>query len=102
MPLARDATFRYTAHANVSSLARGEAPLKISLVAPAQRPVCHFAVEATDYLERRPTDLPGPSGNLGMLDPSIKVIFFESLGTSIKNTQRFKVINPTNMSYEFA
>ena len=37
-----------------------------------------------------------------MLDPSIKVIFFESLGTSIKNTQRFKVINPTNMSYEFA
>ena len=102
VPLARDATFRYTAHANVYKLAPGEAPLKVTLVAPAQRPVCHFAVEATDYLERRPTDLPGPSGNLGMLDPSIKVIFFESLGTSIKNTQRFKVINPTNMSYEFA
>ena len=63
--------------------------------------MCHFAVEDTDYLEKRPTDLPGPSGNLGMLDPSIKVMFFESLGTSIKNTQRFKVINPTNMAYEF-
>ena len=102
VPLARDATYRYKAHGNVLNLATGADPLSVELVAPAQRPICHFAVEETDYLERRPTDLPGPSGNLGMLDPTIKVMFFESLGTSIKNTQRFKVINPTNTAYEFA
>ena len=45
--------------------------------------------------------MPGPSGNIGPLDPSTKVIFFESLGTNIKNTLRFKVINPTNMGYDF-
>jgi hydrocephalus-inducing protein len=101
VPLARDATYRYKAHAHLENLAVGTKPLSIDIIAPAQRPICHFAVEDTDYLERRPTDLPGPSGNLGMLDPTIKVMFFESLGTSIKNTQRFKVINPTNMAYEF-
>ena len=66
----------------------------------AQRPVCHFELPGSDYLERRPADVPGPSGNVGPLDPSIKVIF-ESLGTNIKNTLRFKVINPTNMGYDF-
>ena len=102
VPLARDATYRYRVEANVSNLPLHGKPLIVDVVAPAQRPICHFAVEDTDYLEKRPTDLPGPSGNLGMLPPDIKVMFFESLGTSIRNTQRFKVINPTNTAYEFA
>ena len=81
IPLARDSTFRYCMDAQIGNLDSRFQPLRIDLNGVSQRPVCHFAVEETDYLDRRPADMPGPNGNLGLLDPSIKVIFFESLGT---------------------
>ena len=35
------------------------------------------------------------------VDPKFKIIEFESLGTSIKNTTRFMAVNPTAGGYEF-
>lgn len=35
------------------------------------------------------------------IDSKYKIIEFESLGTSIKNTRRFMAVNPTGQGYEF-
>ncbi|KAG3249966.1 Hydrocephalus-inducing [Phytophthora idaei] len=66
------------------------------------RPACHFDVERSDYAQWRAPNVPGPHGDLGPLDPSIKVIEMESLGVRVRNTRRFYVVNPTNVSYEFS
>ncbi|ETV98760.1 hypothetical protein H310_08827 [Aphanomyces invadans] len=65
------------------------------------RPVCHVDLEQSDYSARRALNLVGPSGELGPLDPSVRVVEMESLGIRVRNTKRFYVINPTNISYEF-
>ena len=46
-------------------------------------------------------DSTGPDGSLGPLDPTTRVLEFESLGTKVRNTKRFYVVNPTNVPYEF-
>ncbi|CAK4295658.1 unnamed protein product [Aphanomyces euteiches] len=66
------------------------------------RPVCHVDLEQSDYPARRALNLAGPSGELGPLDPSVRVVEMESLGIRVRNTKRFYVINPTNISYEFS
>ena len=75
----------------------------IALSGKAMRPYCHFEVEESDYVRagRRSPDMPGPDGSLGPLDPATKVVEFNSLGTRVRNTKRFFVINPTNKTYEF-
>ncbi|RHY53725.1 hypothetical protein DYB38_002829 [Aphanomyces astaci] len=65
------------------------------------RPVCHVDLEPSDYCARRALHLVGPTGDLGPLDPSVRVVEMESLGVRVRNTKRFYVINPTNISYEF-
>ena len=45
--------------------------------------------------------MPGPDGSLSPLDPETKVVEFESLGSKVRNTRRFYVVNPTNVPYEF-
>ena len=35
------------------------------------------------------------------VDPASRVVEFESLGTGVRNTKRFFVMNPTNASYKF-
>lgn len=77
-------------------------PLEINVQGSSLRPACHFDVERSDYAERRGPGRPGPFGELGTLDPSIKVIEMESLGVRVRNTRRFYVVNPTNVSYEFS
>lgn len=52
----------------------------------AERPVCHF--------ELPPSTLKGEREDL-------KIIEFSSLGTKIKNTKRFYIVNATASSYEF-
>lgn len=76
--------------------------LQIDVRGTSLRPACHFDVEQSDYPQRRAPTLPGPFGELGALDPSIKVIEMESLGVKVRNTRRFYVVNPTNVSYEFS
>ena len=35
------------------------------------------------------------------IDAKLLIIEFESLGTKVKNTKRFYVVNPTAQGYEF-
>lgn len=76
--------------------------LHIDVRGTSLRPACHFDVERSDYSQRRALNLPGPFGELGSLDPPVKVIEMESLGVRVRNTRRFYVVNPTNVSYEFS
>ncbi|GAB9466133.1 Hydrocephalus-inducing [Globisporangium polare] len=75
--------------------------LRIEVRGSSLRPACHFDVDRSDYTQRRAPHLLGPNGELGPLDPSVKVIEMESLGVRVRNTKRFYVVNPTNISYEF-
>lgn len=76
---------------------------EIKLSAIAQRPKCHFELVNSDYITagRRNAALPGPGGVPGPLDKSYRVLEFKSLGTKVRNTRRFYVVNPTNVSYAF-
>jgi P pilus assembly chaperone PapD len=75
----------------------------IVLSGRATRPYCHFEIADSDYLPsgRRAPELPGPDGSLSPLDASTRVIEFESLGTKVRKSERFFVVNPTNVPYEF-
>uniref|UniRef100_K3W9Q9 MSP domain-containing protein n=1 Tax=Globisporangium ultimum (strain ATCC 200006 / CBS 805.95 / DAOM BR144) TaxID=431595 RepID=K3W9Q9_GLOUD len=75
--------------------------LRVDVRGASLRPACHFDVERSDYAQRRAPHLVGPNGELGPLDHSVKVIEMESLGVRVRNTRRFYVVNPTNVSYEF-
>ncbi|GBG33770.1 Hydrocephalus-inducing protein-like [Hondaea fermentalgiana] len=88
--------FEYTAKAQIQNLCADQDELALTLSGMASRPVCHFELESSTYLERRKAPLPG----LGP-DVSVKVLEFQSLGLRIKNTKRFHVVNPTSMAYEF-
>ncbi|GLE01730.1 hypothetical protein PINS_up010564 [Pythium insidiosum] len=94
--------FRYELVLEVPSDVSASAPLRIPVIGSSLRPACHFDVERSDYAQRRAPNRPGPHDELGPLDPSIKVIEMESLGIRVRNTKRFYVVNPTNVSYEFA
>ena len=51
---------------------------------------------------RRDPQLPGPDGHVAALPPETKVVEIESVGLRVRNTKRFKVLNPTSISYEFS
>jgi hydrocephalus-inducing protein len=76
-------------------------PLVMLLAGRSARPVCHFDLDESDYLQRRPAKMLNPSGELGALPQNVHVIEMSSLGTRVRNTKRFYVINPQNVSYEF-
>jgi hydrocephalus-inducing protein len=65
------------------------------------RPLCHLELEESDWLSggRRPPTLTAPGGK--PVDPSSRCLEFESLGTQVRNTRRFFVMNPTNISYKY-
>ncbi|EGR28756.1 hypothetical protein IMG5_169530, partial [Ichthyophthirius multifiliis] len=65
-------------------------PLVIQLNGEAERPVCHFELQPNKYREKKQD-----------LDQSYSIIEFESLGTRVKNTKKFYVVNPTSVGYEF-
>ncbi|OQR81932.1 hydrocephalus-inducing protein, partial [Thraustotheca clavata] len=81
---------------------RNSEPLCIQVRGSSLRPVCHIDLEPSDYAQRRSLAMVGPGGELGPLDATIRVVEMESLGIRVRNTKRFYVINPTNVSYEFA
>jgi len=84
-----------------AAIQNGDDSLKLKLSGVAQRPVCHLEMEPSTYLERRGGLLPDLT-ELGFRDASeIRVLEFESLGTKVKNTKRFSVVNPMNIPYEF-
>ena len=69
-------------------------PLVIELNGEADRPVCHFELPPSDYRERKGQEI-------AHVDSKYNIIDFESIGTKVRNTKKFYVINPTNMGYEF-
>jgi len=89
--------------AHIPNLAEGTEQVARHLNGRILRPWCHFEIADSDYLSagRRNPDMKGPSGDLGALDPATRVVEFESLGTKVRNTKRFFVLNPTATSYEF-
>jgi len=74
---------------------------EIVLRGKSARPFCHFELVESDWLTggRRPPNLTTPGG--AAVDPSSHCVEFESLGTQVRNTKRFYVMNPTNMSYKY-
>lgn len=72
-------------------------PLVIDVDSESERPICHFELPCTSYLESRGTDL----SNLNFDISKLKVIEFESLGVKVRNTKRFYVVNPTATGYDF-
>eukprot|EP01083_Nonionella_stella_P219528 786308_1 len=63
----------------------------------------YFDLDQSDYVTagRRDADLPGPFGKKTKLDPTYRVIEMRSLGTKVRNTKRFYVLNPTVEAYSF-
>jgi len=88
-----------------------QSPPRFILVGTALRPKIHFdmtgvlepGVSAVDAAVHNATLLASSalvqSGAAG--DPNIKLIEFSSLGTGVRNTKRFSVVNPTNIPYSF-
>jgi len=68
--------------------------LIIELNGTAQRPIIHFELPLSNYREKKAKDM-------SFLDEKLKIIEFESLGTNIRNTNRFMAVNPTSQGYEF-
>jgi hydrocephalus-inducing protein len=93
--------FNYKLMADIPGLHAEVPPLVIPLSGKAQRPVCHFELDPCTYVSTRSAELPGPNGEIGRLDPSVRVLQMQSLGTLVKNTKRFYAINPMNVGYDF-
>ncbi len=60
----------------------------------AERPIIHFELPPSSYKERKEKEMTP-------IDSKFKIIEFDSLGTNIKNTNRFMAVNPTSSGYEF-
>lgn len=79
---------------NIKDLKPGSEPLVVDVAGIAERPICHFELPPSLYREKKARDMTP-------IDSKYNIIEFESLGTKVKNTKRFMVINPTNFAYEF-
>ena len=93
-PLEVEADMSRILSANILNLNPACEPLIIDVSGIAERPVIHFELPPTTYRERKEKDM-------AQVDSKYRIIEFESLGTSIKNTNRFMAVNPTNQGYEF-
>jgi hydrocephalus-inducing protein len=80
--------------ANFQHLDPEQQPLEITAQGIAERPVIHFELPPSAYRERKEKDMTP-------VDSKYKIIEFDSLGTSIRNTRRFMTVNPTAQGYEF-
>ncbi len=66
-------------------------------------PIVHFQFTPSDYLTsgRRTFTSKGPGGFFGVLDNETKVLEITSFGLKSRNTKKFSILNPTDLSYEF-
>jgi len=79
---------------SLNNLAPELKPLVIELKGKSIRPICHFELPPSSYREKKAQDMAPVDSNYQILD-------FESMGTKVKNTKRFYVVNPTSQGYEF-
>ncbi len=86
--------FDFVASAFIQNLHKDMDPLSFRVTGTASRPICHFDIERSTYLDRRqPSELVLPSNT--------QVVEFTSLGIDVLNSRRFMIVNPTNLAYEF-
>jgi hydrocephalus-inducing protein len=78
----------------IANLDPEQEPLVIKLDGVAERPVCHFELPPSTYREKKGKDMTP-------IDSKYSIIEFESLGTKVRNTKRFMVVNPTSHRYDF-
>ena len=93
-PVEVDPDFTRIFSANIHHLNPSQEPLIIEATGVAQRPIIHFELPVGTYRERKMKDM-------SFVDEKLKIIEFESLGTNIRNTNRFMAVNPTSSGYEF-
>jgi len=93
-PMEIESDFTRTISGNLLNLDPSLDPLEITVNGVAERPVIHFELPPSSYRDRKEKDMTP-------IDSKFKIIEFESLGTSIKNTRRFMAVNPTGQGYEF-
>ncbi|KAJ4461899.1 putative Hydrocephalus-inducing protein [Paratrimastix pyriformis] len=82
----------------VDDMAPGTQGPRCILSGVATRPLCHFELAGSDYLTTRRSD---ELAGLKPIDPSTRVIEFESRGIRVRNTRRFYILNPTNIGFEY-
>lgn len=87
-PMEIESSFKRVLSANLLDLDPELKPLEIMTDGIAERPVIHFELPPSTYRERKEKDMTP-------VDSKYKIIEFDSLGTSIKNTRRFMAVNPT-------
>lgn len=85
--------FDSTLFGSSSMIDGGKPVIRLPLTGSALRPWCHLEVPASDYRSRRQSDAP--------LDPKYHILEIVSLGTHVKNTKRFYVMNPTAEPLDF-
>lgn len=93
-PVEIESDFSRILSANINNLNPANEPLLIEMNGTSQRPVIHFELPVSEYRERKAKEQ-------SYLDEKLKIIEFESLGTNIRNTNRFMAVNPTAQGYEF-
>jgi hydrocephalus-inducing protein len=93
-PIEIEQDFCRNINANFLDLDPEQKDLEIEVDGIAERPVIHFELPPSNYLESKKKDM-------APVDAKQKVIEFESLGTNIRNTRRFMALNPTGQGYEF-
>lgn len=87
-PVEVEADFSRILSANINNLSPDQEPLIIEANGIAERPVIHFELPISNYRERKAKEQ-------SFLDEKLRIIEFESLGTNIRNTNRFMAVNPT-------
>ena len=93
-PLEVESNFERLLVCSILNRSPEQQPLIIEIDGISERPICHFELPPSKYRERKEKDM-------SPIDNIYNIIEFESLGTKIKNTKRFMVVNPTNQGYEF-
>ena len=87
-PMEIENDFARLISANFLHLDPEQQALDITVNGIAERPIIHFELPISSYRERKEKDMTP-------IDSKYKIVEFESLGTSIKNTKRFMAVNPT-------
>ena len=88
-PVEVEQEFERLLSGNISNRAPDCEALIIELTGIAERPICHFELPPSTYKEKKAKDMTP-------IDSKYNIIEFESLGTKVKNTKRFMVVNPTS------
>ncbi|KAJ3129345.1 hypothetical protein HK098_001757 [Nowakowskiella sp. JEL0407] len=88
---------------NIPNLVRTCPEFNIAVRGHSERPFCHLELEENDYIssERRNPEIGIANGIPTLLEPTTRVLEFFSCGVKVRNTKRFYILNPTEITYEF-